>query len=162
MSFAPQLYAVVSRTGEAPPRRSLTVVKSEKLAELKQKKAIDRANALLDRLQARQERLDAEIAALQRRKRNACERAERIGDRIIAELEAAALTRADGFQTAVLTVPSPAAVDVFDEALLPDAYWRDPKPPKRTPDKVAIKAAIEKKLKVPGARLVQGVSLRRS
>ena len=163
MAFAPQLYAVVSRRSAEPaPRRSMTVLKIEKLAELTQKKAIDRANALLNRLQARQETYDAEIARLQRCKRHACERVERIEGRIIHELEASGLTRVDGFHTALLTVPSPAAVDVFDPPSLPAEFWRQPKPPAKQPDKPAIKAAIEAKRKVPGARLVQGVSLRRT
>jgi hypothetical protein len=169
MPLPHQLYAVVSKfenttLSTTPPaaKRPLAVVKREKLAELKQKKAIDRANACIDRLELRMVEIDAQIAALQRRKKCCTARIARIEDRFVQELEAWGLTRADGFQTGVLLTPSPASVEVFDETILPAEYWRQPKTPAKQPDKVAIKAALTQERKVPGARLLQGNTLRRS
>jgi Siphovirus Gp157 len=50
---------------------------------------------------------------------------------------------------------NPFAVDIFDSAMLPNAYWTDPKPPEPAPDKTLIKKAINDGFDVPGARLVQ-------
>lgn len=163
MAFAPQLYAVVARTSAAPqPKRNLVEIKTAKLAELKTKKAIDRANALLDRIAERQAALARRIEALERQQRVCGVRAERIGARIVAELEAAALTRADGFRSSVLISASPPAVEILDAELVPAEFLRHPKPPKPAPDKPKIKAAIEAGQRVAGCKLVQGVTLRRS
>jgi hypothetical protein len=166
MSLPASLYAIPQRaTHVAPPPavrgRHIEQIRTEKMQELRAKKAIDRACALLTRLEARQAQIDAEIAMLQRRKRRAVERFERIGDAVIAELEGAGLQRADGFSTFVGISPSPSAVNVFDAGLLPEAFWRQPKSPAKTPDKIAIKRALDNRELVPGAKLEQGVTLRR-
>ena len=51
-------------------------------------------------------------------------------------------------------------VEITDAALLPLAYWREPPAPEPQPDKRNIAAALKKGTPVPGARLVQGHSLR--
>jgi hypothetical protein len=166
MALPAALYAIPQRathmSGVVPAKhRDIAAIRTEKMQELRSKKAIDRACLLLTRLEAQQAQLDAEIAALQKRKKRAVERFERIGDAIIAQLEGAGLTRADGFASNVSISPSPSAVNVFDLGLLPEAFWRQPKSPARQPDKIAIKSALERRESVPGAKLMQGVTLRR-
>jgi hypothetical protein len=165
MPLPKQLFAVVSHAAAAPtlrPHRNVDQLKREKLAELKAKRAVDRVNGILDCLDARCEAIAAEIKALERRKKLFSGRAEAIKARIVEELEANALTRADGFHTSVLITPSPAAVEILDAKLVPAAYLRDPKPAAAAPDKVQIKAALERGEAVPGCKLVQGVTLRRN
>lgn len=166
MSFGPHLYAVVSRNvgGEAPKpkKRPIAEVKREKLVEIKQKQNIDRGNALIDRLELRIVSLDERIAALQRAKACAAARLCRIETRMVEEMEAWGLTTAHGFKTSLQLTMSPPSVDVFDADKLPPEYWRQPKTPAKQPDKVAIKSALTRQQKVPGARLVQGQTLKRS
>jgi hypothetical protein len=171
MALPAALYAIPQRATHAlkrevaPPaairHRDIGAIRTEKMAELRAKKAIDRACILLTRLEERQAQIDLEIAALQKRKKRAVERFERIGDAIIAELEGAGLTRADGFASNVSISPSPSAVNVFDAGLLPELFWRQPKSPAKAPDKMLIKQSLERRESVPGAKLVQGVTLRR-
>lgn len=49
--------------------------------------------------------------------------------------------------------PAQAAVDVFEPALLPAQFMRQPEPPLPAPDKTAIKDALKAGQDVPGARL---------
>jgi hypothetical protein len=166
MALPAALYAIPQRathmSGVVPAKhRDIAAIRTEKLSELRAKKAIDRACLLLTRLEQQQAQLDTQIAALQKRKRRAVERFERIGDRVIAELESGGLLRADGFSSFVSISPSPAAVNVFDLGLLPEAFWRQPKSPAKAPDKLLIKQALERRESVPGAKLMQGVTLRR-
>lgn len=55
---------------------------------------------------------------------------------------------------------NPAAVDVFEADTVPEQFWVQPETPPKTLDKKAIKKAIDAGEEVPGARLVQGKSLR--
>jgi hypothetical protein len=172
MAFPGRVYAFPSNkfagTDEKPAaaKRSVAALKQERReldrVATKQKQAVDRANILLDRLEDRQAAISGQIAGLQRSKQVCAERAARIEDRLVQELEAWGLTRADGFRTSVVLTPSPASVEVFDASLLPADYWRQPKTPEKQPDKVAIKKALAESKRVPGARLTQGSTLKRS
>jgi hypothetical protein len=51
---------------------------------------------------------------------------------------------------------NPEAVNVIDESLVPAEYWRQPPPPPKQLDKVAIKAAIDGGVKVEGCYLAAG------
>lgn len=53
---------------------------------------------------------------------------------------------------------NPPALDVFEEALVPDEFWH--MPTERVLDRAALKEAIKKGRDVQGARLTQGESLR--
>lgn len=61
----------------------------------------------------------------------------------------------DGLFRAKLLKGRDEAVEVFDEAQVPEAYLTDPKPPKPAPDKTLIKKAIKDGFEVPGAKLVK-------
>ena len=52
-----------------------------------------------------------------------------------------------------------AAVDVFEQGLIPNEYMRQPDTPPPVIDKIAIAAAIKAGKEVPGAKLTQGVRL---
>ncbi len=165
MPLPHRLYAVVSNfpPPEQPPfaKRPLALLQREKLAALKEKKAVDRVNAIRDRLDERMAACQRQITEWERRMKCAADRKRNLEDRAVHEMEARGLTRIDGFGTALSLQPSPPSVDVFDESLLPAGYWRQPKTPAK-PDKVAIKAALTANQKVPGARLTQGMTLKRS
>lgn len=51
---------------------------------------------------------------------------------------------------------NPAAVQVSDEARVPDEYWRQPAPPPKALDKIAIKKALEKGVEIEGCYLESG------
>ena len=73
-------------------------------------------------------------------------------------MEKAGLTNAHGWKILLTLKPCPVSVDVFNEKLIPAQYLRTKEV--TAPDKAAIKTAIEKeKLTVPGARIVQNISL---
>jgi hypothetical protein len=54
---------------------------------------------------------------------------------------------------------NPPAVDVFDPLSLPSAYMRTPEPKPPTPDKAAIKAALQAGIEVLGCKLTQSQRL---
>jgi hypothetical protein len=54
---------------------------------------------------------------------------------------------------------NPASVEIYEPALIPAEYMRQPEPPPAAPDKTAIKAAIAAGTEVPGAKLTRGVRL---
>ncbi len=155
----PALYAVVSHKPVSMPvrRREIAEIRTEKLAECKTKKAIDRASALLDRLQARQAGLSKQIGALQKRKALACARIERIEDQALKAMRKAGLDKADGFHVTFTARPAPKAVQVDDESLIPAQYMRSKDV--SAPDKAAIKAALERDIEIAGVRLTQKISL---
>src|SRR3954470_24575428 len=105
MALPQKLYAVVSHTSQPVTRKPDAVeMRANKLQELKTKQAIDRANVVLDRLEQRVARYDAQIQLLCEQylkpleRRRACvqQRMDRLGDQILAKLSEANLERADG------------------------------------------------------------------
>ena len=54
---------------------------------------------------------------------------------------------------------NPAALDVYDERMVPAEFWHTPEPA-TTLDKAALKAALKEGREVQGARLTQSESLR--
>lgn len=54
---------------------------------------------------------------------------------------------------------NPAAVEVYEPALIPAAYMRQPEPPPPAPDKKAIAEVLKKGEDVPGCRLTHGTRL---
>ena len=161
MAFAPHLYAVVPR-GERPaptpaPRKNITELRVQKHAELKAKQAIDRTDTILTRLEERVDGFSAQIEALKKRKALAEARIAHIESEALTRLDQAHLTRADGFRVAFTAKPCPPSVAITSEAAIPAESIRE----KITsaPDKTAIKKALIAGEEIPGARLVQGVSL---
>jgi len=157
----PRLYAVVSHQPAAAPahKRQAADIRQEKADEFQAKKAIDRTNAVLDRLEARAAAYAKQIACLQRRKRLAEARFERVEDEVIKRMQAALLTKADGFHVQFSTRVAPPSLVVDDEAAIPSEYIREKYVSE--PMKVEIKAALALGVEIPGVRLTRKISLLR-
>ena len=166
MAFPQKLYAVVSHASQPVSRKPNVVeIRANKLRELETKKAIDRANMVLDRLEKRVAHYDAQIRLvcdeylkpLEQRRACAQRRMDRLEDQILGKLSEANLERVDGFCREFQAVSCPKAVQVDNLSLIPNEYIRH----KPEPDKVAIKRALERDrdLVIPGVRLTQKLRL---
>lgn len=87
-------------------------------------------------------------------------RAARLREYLLVGMQAAGVDKIEHPEAVVSIRKNPAAVEVFDQAQLPAEFLRVPPPPAPQADKTAIKNAIKAGTDVPGARLVQGVSLK--
>src|SRR3954467_4670578 len=122
MAFSRQLYAVVSHSAQPSRPRKLNGVelRAQKLQEIATKKAIDRANEVLDKLEQRVAAYDTEIQVvrneylqpIERRRASAQRRIEQLEDQILAKLSDASLERVDGFCREFQAVSCPKAVQV--------------------------------------------------
>jgi hypothetical protein len=200
----PALYAVVPparrSVSPAPKRKAPVEIRSEQRAEKNIKHAIERANAVFDRLEARTAAYTKQIAALQKRKACAAARLERLEDGVLKRMTDAGLTLVDGWKISFKAHTCPTSVDITDEKLVPKTYMREKivESPDKTlinrtlslgflvtdacqlppefqlrdgaPNELAIKAAIaedsaipgvEPIPSIPGARLVQRITLQR-
>ena len=157
MAFPQKLYAVVSHASPAVTRKPNTVeIHRNKLQELETKKAIDRANVVLDRLEQRVADYEAQIRfvcdeylkPLEQRRASAQQRMDRLEDQILAKLSEAHLERVDGFSREFQMVSCPKAVQVDNLSLITNEYIRH----KPEADKTAIKRALERDqdLIIPG------------
>src|SRR5947209_4404353 len=166
MAFPRRLYAVVSHASQPIPRQPNVVeIPRNPLPELATKKAIDRANAVLDRLEHRVAHYDAEIRLLREQylqpleQRRACAqlRMDRLEDQILAKLSEANLERVDGFCREFQAVSCPKAVQVDNLSLIPNEYLRH----KPEADKIAIRRTLERDrdLVIPGVHLTQKLRL---
>lgn len=168
MAIPPRLYAVVSHA--SPPllrKPNVIEIRAHKKQELETKKAIDRANEVLDRLEQRVAHYDAQIRLLRERyiepleQRRACaqKKLDRLEDQILQRLSAANLERVDGFSREFQSVSCPKAVQIDNVSLIPTEYLRH----KPEADKVAIKRALERDqdLVIPGVHLTQKLRLAR-
>lgn len=102
-----------------------------------------------------------EIERLQARIAGRDKAAQGLRDYLLAGMRAADKDKIESPMFTFSVRKNPPAVELFDQAALPEMYWRtpEPKPPVAAPDKVAIKAALQAGTEVPGAKLVQGVKL---
>lgn len=168
MPLPHKLFAVVSHTSLPVTRKQNVVeIRRNKLRELEAKEAIDRAAAVLDRLEQRVGHYDARIQdileqilkPLQQRRACAQQRIERLEDQILGKLSDANLEHADGFHRQFQAVSCPKAVQVDNLSLIPSEYIRN----KPEADKVAIKRALERDrdLAIPGVHLTQRLRLAR-
>jgi hypothetical protein len=168
MTLPHKLYAVVSHTSQpVTHKEDLVEIRRSKLRELETKKAIDRANSVLDRLEQRVAKYDAQIQLiceqylkpLEQRRACAHRRIERLEDEILEKLSQANLGRVDGFCREFRAVSCPKAVQVDNLSLVPNEYIRN----KPEADKGAIKRALERDcdLVIPGVHLTQNLRLAR-
>lgn len=74
-------------------------------------------------------------------------------------LEVAGVQKVDCPHFALSIKKNPASVEIFEAALIPASFMRQPEPPPAAPDKAAIKAALQSGTDVPGAMLTQGSRL---
>jgi hypothetical protein len=99
---------------------------------------------------------EAEMAA----RRKAIEkRVEHLREYTKTCMEVAGVTKIECPHFALTIKKNPAAVDVFEPSLIPVEFMKQPEPPPATPDKAAIKAALQDGKDVPGALLAQGTRL---
>ena len=168
MALPQKLYALVSHTSRPVTRKPDSVeIRANKLQELKTKKAIDRANVVLDRLEQRVAHYDAQLQflcdeylkPLEQRRAFVQQRMDRLADQILGKLSEANLERADGFSREFQAVSCPKAVQVDNLSLIPNEYIRH----KPEADKVGIKRALERDrdLVIPGVHLTQKLRLGR-
>ena len=74
-------------------------------------------------------------------------------------MDKAGLVKADGWHVTFTAHTCPVSVEVFDESAIPKEYIHTKEV--QTPDKSAIRRAIEAEIPISGARLVQRVTLLR-
>jgi hypothetical protein len=74
-------------------------------------------------------------------------------------LEVAGVQKVECPHFALTIKKNPASVDIFEQALVPAKFMRQPEPPPPAPDKKAIAEAIKAGEDVPGAILTQGTRL---
>ncbi len=169
MAFPRRLYAVVSHASPPVPRKADVVeIPKHPFSERETKQAIDRANAVFDRLEQRVAHYDAQIRMLceqylqplEQRRACARRRIDRLEDQILEKLSEANLERVDGFCRAFQAVSCPKAVQVDNLSLIPNEYIRS----KPEADKIAIKRALERDrdLVIPGVHLTQKLRLIRT
>lgn len=110
--------------------------------------------------------LDAEAEAIETaanemmvRAKSKRSRAMNIREYIKTSMEVAGVSKIDCPYFSISIKNNPASVDIFEPSLIPAEYMRQPEPPKPTPDKTAIKAAIKSGIEVSGALLVSGTRL---
>jgi hypothetical protein len=145
MSLPNSAYANLTLVPDAP-KRSVRERKASALADASAesalKRIVERANDVLDALEAREVSLASQIKALQKRKAANAARIERIEDRALTLMQEAGLTTLAGVRCSWRSQPAAAALDIVDETLIPRSYFNTPKTPPATPDKVAIKKAL--------------------
>lgn len=145
-----------------PPKPTAAARKAEahaeRNAESRVKRKVEQAHAVLNALEARSKDLARQIKALQKRKQATDARLERIEDRILVEMGDAGLDKVAGLRVTFIARPSgnPSLI-VDDEKAIPDEYIRETF--STAVDKLAIKAALDKGVTVPGVSLTQKVSL---
>ena len=164
MALPQSVYANLTVVPPARPsiaaRRAAAL--SEAQAETQLKENVERVNAILDRLEARDAVLAAMIAALQKQKAGLAKRAEKIEDAVLIYMEDAGLKTLAGIRSSLRAQPAAPSLVVVNESLIPRQYMKPAKPVPPTPDKVAIKAALAKDDVSPaqwGCKLVSKISL---
>lgn len=86
-------------------------------------------------------------------------RAEQLREYAKTCMEVAGISKIECPHFALTIKKNPASVDIFEAALIPSSFMKVPEPPPPSPDKTAIKAAIQAGMEVPGAQLTQGTRL---
>jgi chromosome segregation ATPase len=120
---------------------------------------VDRIAAVLATLETSAEACTAEIERLQRRRQSLMNNAERLKQYVLEVMMKNGMKKLEG-QTAALTMRANSpGVDIIDEAAIPAEY--QVQTISTRPDKRAIKAAVLGGTHVPGAKLVQSLSLLR-
>ena len=105
--------------------------------------------------------IDAEIARLQALKARRQRTADGLRLWLKKSLEHAGIAKLQCPLFKITIRQNPSAVEVTDTLSLPSEYWRtpEPKPPVATPDKAAIKKALQAGVDVVGARLTQSTRI---
>lgn len=110
-------------------------------------------------LEATAEAIKAAEKEMAERRKRIENRATHVKEYLKTCMEVAGVTKIDCPHFALAIKNNPASVDVFEPALLPAEFMRQPEPPPPVPDKTAIKEALKAGREVPGATLVNGTRL---
>lgn len=153
------LFPAAPKGGAA--RKAAASGRNDQEAQLKRN--VERANSVLDRLEARQSEFAAQLKRLQKRKNATAARIEKIEDTILNYMDDEGLQLLTGIRCTMRAQPAAASLEVFDEKLIPKEYFRQPPAPPSAPDKVAIKAALAANEELApsdwGCKLVSKISL---
>lgn len=101
-------------------------------------------------IQEAEERMAARRKALEAR-------AERMRAYLLANMQACGISKIESPWFVIAIRKNPPAVEVVDEAALPERFMVTPPPPPPKPDKRAMLEALKRGEEVPGARLAHGV-----
>lgn len=86
-------------------------------------------------------------------------RAQRMRDYLLNCMQLAGVQKIEAPYFKLAQRENPPAVVIDEPGLIPAEYMKQPEPPPPSPDKTAIKAAIQQGKEVPGAHLQRGVRL---
>lgn len=86
-------------------------------------------------------------------------RAHRMRDYLLNCMQLAGVQKIESPYFKLAQRENPPAVVIDEPGLIPAEYMRQPEPPPPSPDKAAIKAAIQHGKEVPGAHITRGVRL---
>lgn len=135
------LFAVPAPALKVSGAERKAAAKVERSAEAEVKFQVDRADAILDRLEARAAVFARYVKAYQKRRTAALARYEKIEDEIIAIMEENNVCVLAGVRCSMRLQPAPEALEVLDEALVPNEFMR-PSKTTYSVDKVAVKNAL--------------------
>lgn len=155
MATSPSKLAVVRPS--ATPAPAPVPIAPTRTPEFQARDRVDRTNSVLTRLEKRAADYSREIARLQKRKSVACSRICRIENATLEAMEKANVTKADGWSITFTARTCPPSVEVFNESAIQPEYIRTKEV--TSPDKHAIREALEAQIAVGGCRLIQNVSL---
>lgn len=103
--------------------------------------------------------IDAAAAKMTDRAKRLRNRNTYLKQYLMTHMLAANKLRIESPELAIAVKKCPAAVVVFDEAAVPDAYRVQPPPPPPRLDKRAMADAMKSGIEIPGAKLEQGYRL---
>lgn len=86
-------------------------------------------------------------------------RAARVKDYLLASMLVAGITKVECPYFKLSVRDNPPSVEVYEPALIPSEFMKQPEPPPPSPDKTAIKEAIKAGREVPGCKLTVGKRL---
>ena len=115
--------------------------------------------AVIQNLEATAEAIDEHIKAATARKKAIQNRAAWLREHLLHGMQLAGVQKIECPAFRISVANNPEAVDVYEAALIPAQYLRQPEPPPPAPDKAAIKQALQAGIEVQGARLVRGQRL---
>lgn len=99
---------------------------------------------------------EAQMAARRKALEN---RAARVKDYLLANMIVAGIAKVECPLFKLSVRDNPAAVEVYQPELIPEAFMTKPEPTPPAPDKAAIKAAMKAGTEIPGCRLIVGKRL---
>lgn len=98
-------------------------------------------------------------AAMQTRRKALEGRAAHLRAYLLQNMQLAGVQKIEGPYLRLSIKNNPAAVEVFDSAMIPAEYMRHPEPPPPVPDKKALAMVLKAGHEVPGARLTHSQRL---